>query len=149
MDAGGASTGYDARFDVLLRDLLSLGLVERRNGELLWQLSSPAQRRLESLACPRPPADKVVYFGHHCGACHELRPTRFRFGRYLCDPCLEGGEWLTDDPPATDGASEYPAPPPPPIRHPLAPVVTRGVRVLELNGFSGSAIDPRTADGSG
>jgi hypothetical protein len=93
--------GTLARFDSVLRALVTFGLVEpepngrsNHNGssnggaeEPRWRLIPAVQRRLESLVAPAPPADKLVYFGHRCASCGEHGPTRMHSGVLLCDDC--------------------------------------------------------------
>jgi hypothetical protein len=82
-----------ARFDPVLRTLMTFGLVvEESNqspGTRQWILTPAAQRRLVALASPAPPPDKLIYFGHRCGACGEHAPTRFSGGTFLCGSCRE------------------------------------------------------------
>jgi hypothetical protein len=143
MDARGASTTADVRFDALLRALLSWGLVERPSEATgpSWKLSPLAQERLESFACPPPRADKVIYFGHHCVTCGELRPTKYRSGRFMCESCREREDLLAPDGVGglADGDVEYPVLLPPPRRHHLDPSPSVRVRVLELSGSAADA----------
>jgi hypothetical protein len=86
-----------ARFDALLRDLITFGLAEPTyDPDRPWQLTPAAQRRLEALASPTPPADKLIYFGHRCAGCGEHRATKFRGGTFVCQPCLDRGRHLPD-----------------------------------------------------
>jgi hypothetical protein len=86
-----------ARFDPVLRTLMTFGLVESDGVEETnadeasrqWHLTPAVQRRLNSLASPAPPADKVVYFGHRCSSCGEHGPTWFNGGEFLCSACRE------------------------------------------------------------
>jgi hypothetical protein len=79
--------GEFPQLEPLLRELLRSGFVVADPETGGWRLAEVAQRRLSQLAAPPPPADKVVHFGHRCGACHELRPTRRMPEGYLCDAC--------------------------------------------------------------
>lgn len=84
-----------ARFDPMLRALLTFGLVERTpgaDGDLEWRLIPAVQHRLESLHSPSPPAEKLIYFGHRCRSCGEHGPTRMRGGVFLCEPCRRSAE---------------------------------------------------------
>ena len=81
-----------ARFDPMLRALVTFGLVEPDDADggdgtrARAGTSSPAvQQRLESLVAPTPPADKLIYFGHRCASCGEHGPTRLQSGVLLCD----------------------------------------------------------------
>ena len=76
-----------SRFDPMLRGLITFGLVERDPEGSEWRLVPAAQRRLDSLFSPSPPAEKLIYFGHRCGSCNERGPTRFSAGAFLCDDC--------------------------------------------------------------
>ena len=81
-----------ARFDPMLRALLTFGLVEPERPEAGgegqgWRLIPAVQHRLRSLVTPAPPAEKLIYFGHRCGSCGEHGPTRNVSGVYLCDEC--------------------------------------------------------------
>ncbi len=80
------------RFDPMLRALMTFGLVEQDHdgaddASVQWRLTAAAQRRLQALVSPAPPAEKLIYFGHRCGACGEHAPTRMSSGRFLCDAC--------------------------------------------------------------
>jgi hypothetical protein len=84
-----------ARFDPMLRALVTFGLVEPDGVEALsgedprpgWRLIPAVQRRLESLVAPAPPADKLIYFGHRCSSCGEHGPTRMSSGAFVCENC--------------------------------------------------------------
>jgi hypothetical protein len=84
-----------ARFDPMLRALVTFGLVEPEragsngDGGHHWRLNPAVERRLDSLVPPAPPVEKLIYFGHRCGACGEHGPTRLRGGAYLCEACRE------------------------------------------------------------
>ena len=84
-----------ARFDPMLRALVTFGLVEPdrpgSNGDEdhHWRLIPAVERRLDSLVPPAPPVEKLIYFGHRCGSCGEHGPTRFRAGTYLCEACRD------------------------------------------------------------
>lgn len=84
-----------ARFDPMLRALVTFGLVEPErvgtngDGAHHWRLNPAVERRLDSLVPPAPPAEKLIYFGHRCGSCGEHGPTRFQAGAYLCEACRE------------------------------------------------------------
>ena len=86
-------------FNPLLRSLLSWGLVERRvedDGGVRWELTGPAQERLESLnPRARKAAKSLAYLDHFCARCRQQRLTHLRDGRYLCAECerveAEGG----------------------------------------------------------
>ncbi|HEY3940972.1 MAG TPA: hypothetical protein VGL60_00685 [Acidimicrobiales bacterium] len=78
--------------DPLLRELLDFGLVEVDPDRGGWRLVESASRRLTELAAPRPPADKIIYFGHRCSSCGELRPTRIYPGGLMCDECRLASE---------------------------------------------------------
>jgi hypothetical protein len=90
-------TAAVARFDPVLRTLMTFGLVEpdevqetnSDEASKRWRLTPAVQRRLNSLAFPAPPADKVVYFGHRCSSCGEHGPTWSIAGAFLCGPCRE------------------------------------------------------------
>ena len=96
--------GLDARragnLDPLLRELLDFDVVERDPATGGWRLSELTQQRLERLAAPRPPAEKIVFFGHRCRACGQIRPTRMRPQGLLCETC--------DDRPAVDAGAAPP-----------------------------------------
>jgi len=86
-----------ARFDPMLRALISFGLVEREpdaagDGAPAWRLIPAVQCRLESLHAPSPPADKLIYFGHRCRSCGEHGPTRMLGGVFLCESCRHAVE---------------------------------------------------------
>jgi hypothetical protein len=95
----------DTRFDALLRDMQVYGLVEQRTmgGARHWQLSQWARDRLEGLATPLPPPDKLIFIGHRCSTCGERRPTRSIEGAFICDPCAALSPSATGDT-GTDGA---------------------------------------------
>ncbi|MGH9046589.1 MAG: hypothetical protein ACRDVW_04665 [Acidimicrobiales bacterium] len=79
-----------ARFDPLLRALITFRLVQPADGDAdsgHWELTAAVQRRLESLVTPAPPAEKLIYFGHRCSSCGEHGPTRISSGAFLCDSC--------------------------------------------------------------
>ncbi len=103
-------------FDPLLRDLITWGLVERRDpedsgipadfdyvddpvgadspgniGAPGWRLSDGAQQRLSELVAGSvvPGPERLVYFDHLCARCHHREPTRLYAGLYLCGPCLD------------------------------------------------------------
>ncbi len=80
----------DARTDALLRELMTLRLVEpdSQADQQSWRLTRQAQHRLEALASPALPAEKLIYFGHHCARCHLHAATRLRDGAFLCFSCL-------------------------------------------------------------
>lgn len=80
------------RFDPLLRDLLTWGLVTRDPTEpgSPWRLAETAQRRLDALPTPAErvvPPENLIYFDHACHQCHRHGPTRLNGGTYLCDEC--------------------------------------------------------------
>ncbi|HUZ10975.1 MAG TPA: hypothetical protein VMU76_12490 [Acidimicrobiales bacterium] len=77
----------NGQLDPLLRELLDFGLVELDPSDGSWHLSESARQRLSLLAVPPPPAEKIVYFGHRCTSCGQIRPTRFRAEGYVCDEC--------------------------------------------------------------
>ena len=82
------------RFDPLLRDLLTWGLiVPTQSGEApRWKLAEAAEERLCELAAgadPGPP-EMVVRLGRRCAKCQDRRPTWLRGGAYICEAC--GGE---------------------------------------------------------
>jgi hypothetical protein len=82
------------RFDPLLRDLLTWGLIVRSTtGEASrWTLAEAAEERLCELAAgadPGPP-EMVVRLGRRCATCQARRPTWLRAGVYICESC--GGE---------------------------------------------------------
>ncbi len=79
----------DSRFDALLRDMYAYGLVEHGtvDGSPSWQLSEWTRTRLEGLATPLPPPDKLIFIGHRCATCGERRPTRSLSGSFVCDLC--------------------------------------------------------------
>ena len=87
MQAGGHDPHTNGQLDPLLRELLDFGLVERDPSDGSWHLSESARARLNLLAVPHPPAEKIVYFGHRCTACGQVRATRFRAEGYVCDDC--------------------------------------------------------------
>jgi len=81
-----------SRFDPMLRALMTFGLVEQDHdgvddASTTWRLTAAAQRRLQALVTPVPPAEKLIYFGHRCGSCGEHAPTRISSGTFLCDAC--------------------------------------------------------------
>jgi hypothetical protein len=81
-----------SRFDPMLRALMTFGLVEQdhdgaEDASKEWRLTAAAQRRMQSLVAPAPPAEKLIYFGHRCGSCGEHAPTRISSGTFLCDAC--------------------------------------------------------------
>ena len=101
------------RFDALLRDLITWGLVdqeETKDGPS-WRLVDAAQRRLGELMWPGHPlvAEAVIYLDHRCADCHLRAPTRLHEGSYLCDAC-----WAM----RSEAAATLPSPeaPPPPRR---------------------------------
>jgi hypothetical protein len=79
------------RFDALLRDLVTWGLVRRKDTENgpSWQLVDAAERRLEELLRPGPPlvAEVVIYLDHRCVDCRRRVPTHLHGDAYLCDAC--------------------------------------------------------------
>ena len=89
--------------DPLLRELLAFGVVEPDPTEGGWRLVGQAQRRLDLLAAPPPPAEKVIHFGHRCVSCGEVRPTRSRPQGFVCDPC--GAASMTPPEPAAPSAA--------------------------------------------
>jgi hypothetical protein len=92
VDLGRPNLVAAGRFDALLRELITFGLVDRTGGdEAEWHLHQLVQRRLDTLAAPAPPVDKLLYFGHRCAACNEHRPTKLVSGRYVCEACLVVG----------------------------------------------------------
>jgi hypothetical protein len=90
-------TAAVARFDPVLRTLMTFRLVEPDDAEETnsddvsrqWRLTPAVQRRLNSLAFPAPPADKLVYFGHRCSSCGEHAPTWSIAGAFLCSACRD------------------------------------------------------------
>jgi hypothetical protein len=93
VEPAGPADATLARFDPMLRALVTFGLVEP-DGEPdnggprpSWHLIPAVQRRLESLVAPSPPAEKLIYFGHRCGSCGEHGPTRMSDGAFLCAAC--------------------------------------------------------------
>lgn len=74
------------RFDALLRNMLSFGLVQPEPGGG-WRLSPEAQARLDFLGAPPAVHGELLYIGHRCTVCHEHRPTRRRDGGYVCERC--------------------------------------------------------------
>jgi len=95
MRDGGFETRSGSPLDPLLRELLNFGVAEHDPVDGSWRLTESAQRRLGELASPRPPAEKLIYFGHRCAACGQLRPTRLRTQGLVCDDCTsrEPTEW--------------------------------------------------------
>lgn len=89
MNGVGDASFDSTRFDALLRNLLTFGLVERdpSGSRPAWRLSDQAQERLDRLSAPPPVAGELLYFGHRCSACGEHRPTRLRGGAYVCERC--------------------------------------------------------------
>lgn len=81
------------RFDPLLRNLLSWGLVER-NADGGWCLRPETHERLDLLAhvTGNDVVSEVVYFGHNCAGCRTSGMTRLRDGVYLCDPCRRAAD---------------------------------------------------------
>lgn len=81
------------RFDPLLRNLLSWGLVERA-AEGGWRLRPEVHDRLNRLAHVADAADtsQIVYFGHACAGCRSSGMTRLRDGVYLCDRCRRAAD---------------------------------------------------------
>jgi hypothetical protein len=96
-----------ARFDPMLRTLLTFGLVVEQSvedgGPREWVLTPAAQRRLAALSSPTPPPDKLIYFGHRCGSCGENAPTRFSGGAFLCGACRESAAALVQSAVASGG----------------------------------------------
>ena len=90
MRDGGLDAWNAGNVDPLLRELLEFDVVERDVTAGGWRLRESAQARLDQLAAPRPPAEKIVFFGHRCGACGQLRPTRMRSQVLLCEACDAG-----------------------------------------------------------
>ena len=91
MRDGGRDAHTNGHLDPLLRELLDFGVVELDPDEGVWRLSESARVRLGQLAVPHPPTEKIVYFGHRCTSCRQVRPTRLRAPGYLCDECLRSG----------------------------------------------------------
>jgi hypothetical protein len=77
------------QLDPLLRDLLTFGLVERREGEGpdRWVLSPAAQDRLSFLDRPAPTSSTTFVVGRRCDRCREHAVTRRIGQRYLCARC--------------------------------------------------------------
>ncbi|MCK4177405.1 hypothetical protein ACFFRE_12780 [Aciditerrimonas ferrireducens] len=77
------------QLDPLLRDLLTFGLVERRegDGQDRWVLSQAAQDRLTFLDRPTPGASTTFVVGRRCDRCREHAVTRRIGERYLCARC--------------------------------------------------------------
>ena len=80
------------RFDPLLRNLLSWGLVEETAGG--WALRDDVSARLTHLTqlTSRNAPGEVVFFGHACAVCRSSGLTRLRDGRYLCEACRRAEE---------------------------------------------------------
>lgn len=97
------------RFDPLLRDLITWGLVGQEETEdgPSWRLVDAAQRRLGELMRPDLPlvAEAVIYLDHRCADCYLRVPTHLREGSYLCDAC-----WAT----RSEAAATLPSPETPP-----------------------------------
>lgn len=104
----------DTRFDALLRDMQIYGLVEQgtTGGARHWQLSQWARERLEDLATPLPPPDKLIFIGHRCSTCGERRPTRSVSGAFVCDPCAASYTSVDGSDAGTDGDLTDPMPEP-------------------------------------
>lgn len=105
MRDGGLESPIGGHLDPLLRELLDFGVVERAPTDGAWRLCPQAHAALDRLAAPRPPADKIIYFGHRCASCRQVRPTRLRAAGLLCDDC---------DAPAAPIVWAAPVPGPPP-----------------------------------
>lgn len=105
-----------ARFDVLLRDLLSFGLaVQADDGG--WHFAPGVDERLTELAASqRPSARPVLRFGTSCAGCHATRVTRLHGGRHLCEECIrrlaapaqDAGPILEERPLSEPGLAEPP-----------------------------------------
>lgn len=77
------------RLDPILRELLSEHLAVRGSENPgRWELTDMVQRRLDQLEKVVPDPDKVVlFFGHACALCHQIRATRRLEGRHICAAC--------------------------------------------------------------
>lgn len=86
-----------ARFDVLLRDLVTFGLaVQTDDGS--WHFAPGVDDRLTEIAASQRPADRpVLRFGTSCAGCHALRVTRLHEGRHLCEDCIRRGSAPVED----------------------------------------------------
>lgn len=107
------------RFDPLLRDLLSWGLVHNGRddgdgdgtdsdpGAARWQLTDQAQQRLSELATRvAPPAsDQVLYLDRLCAHCRQRLPTRLTEAGFLCDACRQRAAEPEPGPGAASGSS--------------------------------------------
>lgn len=82
------------KFDPLLRDLVSWGLVVRSgaDADTPWRLAGEVQDRLDELDQQRPGSvspDRLVYLDHRCADCRARGVTRLVAGVYLCPTCTE------------------------------------------------------------
>ncbi len=97
MDDGAGHQLRNGPLDPLLRELLDFGVVELDPaGD--WRLIESAQRRLRELAAPRPPDEKIIFFGHRCSSCGQLRPTRLDTHGLVCDECRRAPTNSRSDP---------------------------------------------------
>jgi len=87
MRDGGLGSQNGGHLDPLLRELLDFDVAIRDPSDGTWRLSEQAQERLDRLAAPRPPAEKIIFFGHRCSICRQIRPTRMRATGLICDEC--------------------------------------------------------------
>lgn len=88
-----------SRFDALLRDLVTFGLVEPRqrpDGRPGWQLTTETEDRLGAIQPRKASAERTVYLGRRCAQCQEIKATRSREGRYLCDTCWSAHKTETE-----------------------------------------------------
>jgi hypothetical protein len=88
MRDGGVDPRNGNHLDPILRELLVFDVVSRDPSDGRWHLSEQAHQRLDQLATPRPPAEKLIYFGHRCSVCRQLRPTRLRAHGLVCEECV-------------------------------------------------------------
>lgn len=79
-----------SRYDALLRELLTFGLVETtlEGGRRSWRLTPAAVARLDHLRPPSVQPGRTMHFGRRCDECYEPTVTRLIGGRYLCVTCL-------------------------------------------------------------
>jgi len=79
-----------SRYDALLRELLTFGLVEASldGGRRSWRLTPGAVARLDHLRPPSVEPGRTMHFGRRCDSCYEPTVTRLVGERYLCAACL-------------------------------------------------------------
>lgn len=79
-----------SRYDALLRELVTFGLVETtlEGGRRSWRLTPAAVARLDHLRPPSVQPGRTMHFGRRCDECYEPTVTRLVGERYLCVTCL-------------------------------------------------------------